>query len=288
MPGSALITGAYGYLGSVIRSRLESAGWQTTALVRSPRPGDRAARWRLDSNPGAAPFDGASALVHCAYDLVARTPDDVWRINVAGTAQLLDAAKTHGVDRLLVLSSMSAYPGTRQLYGRAKLAIEESTLAHGGIAIRPGLTYGDDPSGMAGALVKITRLPVVPVIGRRALQFPVHQDDLADAIETVLEASDWVPEVFGVAQPDPVSFRDLLEALARQRGRTCRFVPVPWQLVYWALRLAELSPVQPPLRSDSVLGLVRPAPRVQPSRAFPEMLSQLRTLTATESPMEVR
>jgi nucleoside-diphosphate-sugar epimerase len=286
MPGRALITGAYGYLGSVIRSRLESGGWETTALVRRPRPGDRAASWRLDSSPGVAPFDGATALVHCAYDLAARTPDDVWRINVTGTAELLAAAKTHGVERLLVLSSMSAYPGTRQLYGRAKLAVEESTLAHGGVAIRPGLTYGEDPSGMAGALLKLTRLPLVPVIGRSAMQFPVHQDDLASVIEKVLESPDWLSEVFGVAQPDPVSFRGLLEALARQRGRTCRFVPIPWQLVYWALRLAELSPVRPPLRSDSVLGLVRPAPRVQPSRAFPDMLTQLRPLTTTQPPTE--
>ena len=62
--------------------------------------------------------------------------------------------------RILVLSSMSAFEGTRQLYGRAKLAIETMTVASGGCALSPGLVYGERPGGMAGALRELTRLPV--------------------------------------------------------------------------------------------------------------------------------
>jgi hypothetical protein len=131
---------------------------------------------------------------------------------------------------------------------------------------------------MASALLELTRLPLVPVLGGHARQFPVHEDDFATAILTILDSPRWTPEVLGIAQPMAISFRDLLTALAEKEGRSCRFLPVPWRAVYWTLRLAELAGASLPLRSDSVLGLVRPAPSVPRSRAFPRMLETLRPM----------
>jgi len=276
---AAIVTGAYGYLGSRIRARLEASGWTATALVRTPRPGDRAERWTL-GEPVPETARGADALVHCAYDFAARGRDEIQRVNVDGTSLLLRSAKDAGIPRLLALSSMSAYPGTRQLYGRAKLAIEEVAVELGGIAVRPGLVYGPAAGGMAGALDKLTRLPLVPAFGDSARQFPVHEDDLTRAIVEILEAADWRAEVFGIAQPTPLTFRELLAGLARRRGRRLRFVPIPWRPVYWSLRAAERTGAASrlPFRSDSLLGLVRPAPSVPPSSAFPGMLESLRKL----------
>jgi nucleoside-diphosphate-sugar epimerase len=279
MPPAVLITGSYGYLGSVLREHLEDGGWETTALVRSPRPDDRAVAWTLGEDVPAAALEGVDALVHCAYDLRLRTREDIWRVNVAGTARLLESARRAGVPRLLVLSSMSAYAGTTQLYGRAKLEIERQTLAAGGVAIRPGLVYGPRPGGMAGTLAKLTRLPVTPVLNGGARQFPVHQEDFARVVRTLLEAPTWTSEVFGVAQGQPISFLEVLQGLAALQNRTCRFVTVPWQLVYGALRVAEAVRVPTPVRSDSVAGLVRPASVVPLPSDQPDLLSTLRTLS---------
>ena len=106
----------------------------------------------------------ANALVHAAYDLSLTRPADIWRVNVAGTRRLLEAASEAGVSRIIVLSSMSAFAGTTQLYGRAKLEIEAITADVGGCAVRPGLVYGEQAGGMAGALRAMTGSPVVPVI----------------------------------------------------------------------------------------------------------------------------
>lgn len=278
MGRTALVSGAYGYLGSIIRDTLRDAGWETIALVRSPRPGDSAVRWSLED---AAPPDhggSADALVHCAYDFTPRSMEEVRRVNIDGSRRLLEWASETGVGRSLVLSSMSAYAGCEQIYGQAKLEIEALTTGLGGIAVRPGLVYGDEPRGMVGTLVKLTRLPVVPLLGSNARQFPVHEDDLAKAILEILEAPDWKPEVFGIAQPEGLSFRSLLTVLAEREGRRCRFLPIPWRAVYWALRIAEMARVSLPFRSDSVLGLVRPAQFVPRSTAFPSMLSTVRSL----------
>jgi hypothetical protein len=133
---------------------------------------------------------------------------------------------------------------------------------------------------MAGTLMKLVRLPLVPTFDSGAHQFPVHEDDLADAVCTVVEASTWTPEVFGVAQPVPVSFRELLADLAAQQGRRPHFIPVPWRAIYGVLRAAEAIGLSLPLRSDSLLGLVRPAPSVPRPTAFPALLEDLRVLGA--------
>jgi nucleoside-diphosphate-sugar epimerase len=172
------------------------------------------------------------------------------------------AATTARVDRIITISSMSAYEGTAQVYGRAKLAIESATLGEGGCAVRPGLVYGDRSGGMTGALQRLCRLPLVPLVGGDARQYPVCESDLMDAVMALATTDDFRAEVVGVAGGDPVSFKTLLETFAARQGRHPRFVPVPWQLLYWMLRAGERLPVALPFRADSLLGLVRPAPGV--------------------------
>ena len=191
---------------------------------------------------------------------------------------LLESAQRAGIDRIIVLSSMSAYPGTRQVYGQAKLAIEELAVGIGAVAIRPGLVYGSTAGGMVGALSQATRLPVIPDLGDGARQFPIHEDDLTSALLTLLEAPHWNPEVFGVAQTTPVTLRRFMTYLAEQEGRRCRFFPLPWRLAYWSLRAAELIGVggRLPAGSDALLGLMRPAPVVPLPRGFPIDLAAVR------------
>ena len=276
------VTGAYGYLGSVIRTHLDEAGWSTAALARTPRPGDHAARWSLGERPSDELLSRTRALVHCAYDFAPRTLRDVRRVNVDGTEMLLKAARAAGVERLLVLSSMSAYPGTRQIYGQAKLAIEEVTLRYGGIAIRPGLVYGAEAGGTMGAILRLTRLPFVPLVGGSARQFPLYDRDLGKAVAEILAAPGWTSEVFGLAQRQPLEFGEIVRLLAAREGRSPRFVRVPWQLVYWMLRSLEAAGASLSLRSDSVLGLVRPANYVPASLAHPHLLDVLEVLSPTD------
>lgn len=269
------ITGANGYLGTRIRAQLESAGWDTIALVRAPGTGDVKSRpWRL-GDPLTADLNDIDALVHCAYDMTLRTWDEIKRVNVEGTRVLLRSASERAIERILVLSSMSAYAGTTQLYGKAKLEVEALTLSAGGIAVRPGLVYGIDAEGMVGTLRKLVSLRVAPVIAGSASQYPVMDTDFTRAIANILGAQTWTPEVFGIAQPTPVPFRRVLSYLALQNGSRCLFVPVPWQCAYLGVKLIEHLKPSIKIRSDSLLGLVHSAPCVPPSVAFPDLLNEL-------------
>jgi nucleoside-diphosphate-sugar epimerase len=272
MPPVVAITGANGYLGSVLVREFRSAGYLVRRLIRSPAAAssDRGFDLRL-SDPASA-LDDVDVLVHCAYDMNLTSRPDIWKVNVFGSFALLDQAVASQVPRTIVVSSMSAYPGTHQLYGQAKLAIEVAARARGMCIVRPGLVYGPGWGGMAGTLRRLAAFPALPDFGRQARQFTVAEDDFAAAM-VALAGADCVPAVpVGIAHPEAVAFSELLTQLAASRGASPpRFVRVPAMVVYRALRTFELLPVALPVRADSLLGLIRPAPEV-PS---PEVLTEL-------------
>jgi len=264
------ITGAYGYVGSLLRRAFDRAGWRTVALVRAPRPDDPTARhFDLGDDPHAGDVvEGLHLLVHCAWDFGVTDREAIWAINVDGARRLLE--RSQDLHRVIIVSSMSAYPGTPQLYGRAKLAVERDALDRGHCVVRPGLVYGPGAGGMAGALTRLARLPVVPVVTGADRQFPVHEDDLAAAVVALADTPRPPCVAIGVAQPKPLSFAALLRALSPRRSGP-HAVPVPWQLPYGLLRVAERMGVTLPFRADSLIGLVRPAPFVP----HPEALAAL-------------
>ena len=257
------ITGAHGYVGTLLRRAFGAEGWRSVSLVRRPSPGDAdAGRYDLTLAPSPTLLDGIDTLVHCAWDLSATRSPDIWRINVAGTAALLELAKRAGVRRVIFVSSMSAYSGTTQLYGRAKLECEDVAAGLGQGVVRLGLVYGPGWGGMAGSLRKMTRLPVTPLPAGGSYQYTVHEDDVVTALVRLAS----VPQIplvpLGIAHPEPVKFSHLVRAIGRTDGRTPHLLPVPWQVAYAGLRAGEAAGVGLPFRADSLLGLARPAPAV--------------------------
>ena len=136
------ITGATGYLGSVLKPAFVEAGYSVRCLVRTPRPATDDHAFALGAAVEPSMLEGVDVLVHCAYDMTLTKRSEIWELNVFGTVHLLDAAEAAGVRRTIAVSSMSAYPGTRQLYGRAKLAAELTALNRNMTVVRPGLVYG--------------------------------------------------------------------------------------------------------------------------------------------------
>jgi nucleoside-diphosphate-sugar epimerase len=278
--GTVAITGASGYVGGLLTRRFTDAGWEVISLRRTPsRPTTAKVQQRrfiLGEPLDADSLRDAQVLVHCAYDLSLTDPREIERVNVFGTLRVLDAASAAGVPRVILVSSMSAYEGTQQIYGRAKLACEAAVLEFGGTAVRPGLVYGEGEGGMVGSLQKLISLPAVPLIGGDSHQFTVHEQDAACGIVAVATAAEAPGGVIGLAHPKPIRFRRLLEGLARRAGVHPRFVPVAWQPVYAAMRAAERIRVPLPLRADSLLGLVRPAPAVPAVDQWARLGVQLR------------
>ncbi len=260
--GVCALTGATGYLGSRIARRLLEDGWTIRSLCRTPVETDLAgehAYFDLNGDVAAQALAGADALVHAAYDFSAVRRRDVERINVAGSRRLLSAAREAHIERIVLVSSIAAFPEAPSLYGRAKLEIEQAGRGLGAAIIRPGLVWGADSGGMVGSLQRvIERRAVVPAPVPRQLEVRLtHEDDVTTLVSVILHT--WPTgggKLFVAAPSSSVMFTELLQSLAHQGRAHVRLVRVPWRIAWLGLRVSEMIGAKPSFRSDSLLSLV--------------------------------
>lgn len=257
------VTGATGYLGSSLVSTLRARSVGVVEYRRTVLDENDATVRQLDlSQPiESSLFSGVTCLVHAAWDLVETDSRRAWELNVAGSKRVIESALEAGVRRVIFVSSMSAYFGTTQAYGLMKLAVERTVLESDQIVVRPGLVYGEHSGGMAETLAKLARLPIIPIF-RGAQQFTLHIDDFMSAMSTLVLSKDVPSAVIGLANESPVSFKELMLSLTPAANGAARTVVVPWPALLTLLRVGEKLRVPLPVRSDSLLGLVRPAPNV--------------------------
>jgi nucleoside-diphosphate-sugar epimerase len=266
------VTGASGFVGGFVSVALSEAGHQVIALGRRPATAYEHREYALSTPIGDSLLADIDTVIHCAYDLRLTDTRAIEAVNVEGTRRLVDAAKRADT-RVILVSSMSAYPQTKQVYGQAKLRCERDVLGAGGEAVRLGLVWGGAGGGMIGTLRRLAGLPVVPTFGRDVYQFTVHADDAAAGFVKLVERPRF-GEPLGLAHPVAVPFERILTEMGD--GRPPRLLRIPWPPTYAALRAAEQLRLPLPVRADSLLGLVRPAPSVPNAQFWPGIGLQLR------------
>jgi nucleoside-diphosphate-sugar epimerase len=273
MESSALrcaVTGTTGYVGSRISEYLAKRGWTVFEFARRPNP--RPARGcthipfqlELPIDPVVFRDNGIRVVIHCAYDFRPVKWKEIHRINVDGSVRLLQAAKEAGVDKIVFVSSISAFEGCSSLYGKAKLEIEKVAANVGAFIIRSGLVYGSRSSqGMFGSLQRMAaKSALIPLVGSgRYMQYLIHEEDLCELLLRISRGELTFPAGPVVAaSPHGWQIRDLLQVLAAPQHSRVRFLPVPWRAIWLGLKISELFGVVLPFKSDSVISLVRQNP----------------------------
>jgi nucleoside-diphosphate-sugar epimerase len=258
IPGVCAVTGASGYVGSIIVQELRQH-LPVVAMARHPQSADDIA-WSLESQPEVAATLRArnvKTLVHAAWDMRASGAAELEKTCVQGSASLFDAAARAGVERIVFVSTISAFTGCRSAYGRAKLSVEKLLAGSSNIVFRLGLVFGDKPGGVFGGIRRqVQNSRILPMIGSGLTpQYLLHEKTLAGsvlrAVHGDFDGAHGAP--ITLAHPQPWQFRDLVKSIAASEGRQVRLLPVPWQLLYAGIRTGEALDLHLPFRSDSIL-----------------------------------
>ena len=155
---------------------------------------------------------------------------------------------------------MSAFDSCESDYGQTKLASETLFTEVGGTVLSPGLIWGENPRGMVGLLTKLVqKTPILPIIGSgNDVLYLVHEDDLTDLVmmSLTLPIFPRAPYIT-VAAKEAVTFRHILKTFAIREKKSPLIVPIPWPIVFFSLKTLEMLSINLPIRSDSVIGLVK-------------------------------
>jgi nucleoside-diphosphate-sugar epimerase len=201
-----------------------------------------------------------AGIAHSRPDRASRVGDEERhdRVNHRATANLAHAAFVAGVRRFVFISSVRAQSGAAServlteadeprpvdAYGRSKLAAEVA-VSRSGVEftiLRPVLVYGPGVKGNLCALMRLAARPVpLPfgaVTNRRSL-LSLH--NLVSAIAHVLAHTASCGETYLVADPQPLSLRDIVTALRLGIGRPSRLFAMPPALIRLGLTALGLS-----------------------------------------------
>jgi nucleoside-diphosphate-sugar epimerase len=250
-----LVTGATGFVGSALTTRLLRDGFTVRVLARDVRSAqqlrERDANAALDvriaslgdPNAIADAADGVDVVYHCAAEnSQAVPPRSLAWINVAGSENVLNAARHAGVRRLVHVSCADVtlvnrdrmnWKESRQLDERpldevsyTKLLAEELVLAGSTgslevVALRPAWVWGPGDRRTLPALCREAQSGRVTLCGSGENLVPTtYIDNLVDALllAATAAASDVAGRAYHVLDADTLNAREFFEQLCAALG----------------------------------------------------------------------
>jgi len=258
-----LITGATGYIGRHLVSRLIDRGDRPRCLVRDIDrashilPADTVEFVQGDTTKPvslAAAVHGIETIVHAGFITADRkeAPGNHYEeTNVVGTQNLIKAAQDARVKRMIEISGLGTKPDKPGSYMQGRYLAEkmlmESSLEW--TIIRPSVLFGKGAPFIKGLVELIQTAPVLPLIGGGKTMFqPIHVEDVVSVIVAVLDdPGRSAGKIYTIGGPEYYSFIQIFDELLQAMHKKRPKVYAPRSLVGVGAAAMEAILPKPPL-----------------------------------------
>lgn len=242
---NCLVTGADGFIGRLLCSRLQQNGVSVRSLLRRPSEGPWDESVVGDITQPLPPeamssIDTVFHLAGKAHALSETRQDDeeYLLVNTEGTRRLLEASREAGVSRFVLFSSVKAMGegGPEELdetspcrpenpYGKSKLEAErlvlEGNYVPHSVVLRLCMVYGPGMKGNLPNMIEAIdkgRFPPIPEFNNKRSM--VHVDDVIQATILAAEKQEAVGQVYIITDGQPCSTRQLYENICKTLGKS--------------------------------------------------------------------
>jgi nucleoside-diphosphate-sugar epimerase len=265
-----LVTGASGFVGSVLCEALSRSGYLVRAAIRNEGSAQVTVSDKVVIGDIALVIDWSAALrdvdvvihlaarAHVLHDSLANA-NLYHEANALGSQRLAEACAAAGVRRFIYLSSIKVngeettgraftaldVPHPNDAYGTSKWCAEKYLVEvskRSGMEtaiVRPPLVYGP---GVRANFLRLLRwidkgrvLPLGAIANKRSL---VSIWNLCDLLMKLLQCPAAPGQVWLVSDGEDLSTPDLIRRVGRAMGRPTKLLPIPQGLIQLVGRLA--------------------------------------------------
>lgn len=239
-----LVTGGTGLVGSRLLERFVKAGIDCRGLVRpskelpkevAPIEGDV-----LTPESLVAAVDGVSAIIHLAALFRTGDEDEIWKVNLEGTRNLIRAVKEHAPDARFLMASTSnvydpdiAHPGREDdtvtptlAYPASKIGAEKE-LRNSGLnwsILRLPFVYGDKDGHLESAPGLLAGMKWHPA---QKLSV-IHHADIATAFELALTGV-MDGHIVNIADEAPLTIYEIAQIVGYTYEPSAEPLTNPWK-----------------------------------------------------------
>ncbi|MCU1365045.1 MAG: NADH-binding protein [Ilumatobacteraceae bacterium] len=226
---NVLVAGGTGFVGRHLVPVLLARGHDVRIMTRSPHDRDDGAVEVFGEIADPLSLAGALRDIDVAVYLVHTLDhtDFAERDRVGATSFARQAAHS-GVSKVVYLGGLGEDADELSEHLRSRREVEQIlTAALPTIALRAGIVVGQGSVSWEILCQLVERLPVM--VTPRWVQTPtapIALDDIVAYLAAAVELTA-ASDHFDVGAPDPMTYREMLQTVAREQGRSLHILPVP-------------------------------------------------------------
>ena len=215
------ITGATGFVGSHLDTRLTSEGHEVVRTARQDL---------YNVEQLAAVFAGCKAVAHCAGINREIGNQTYARVHVEGTRNVVEAAKNAGVEKIVLMSFLRARPDCGSPYHESKWEAEE-IVRNSGLdytMIKAGIIYGRGDHMLDHLSHALHTFPVFGLVGLKEKSIrPLAIEDLLHVMRAAIVDRRMKRQTIAMLGPEEIYLSEAVRRVTEVVGKRPLMFPLP-------------------------------------------------------------